>query len=246
VGLIPARYDSTRLPGKALLDICGKPMVQWVYERARQAEWLAEVFVATDDARIHDCVVGFGGRAVMTRAAHPTGTDRLAEAAAGIEADIVVNIQGDEPFVKPAMLDALVGALAEAPDIPMSTLMSRIEAEEELDDPSTVKVVVDRAGCALYFSRSRIPCNRAVRDEDRHPVYKHLGLYAYRKPFLLEYAAMPRTPLQRAEELEQLKVLENGYRIRVIETAFESIGVDTERDLERARVMMREVLDGRE
>jgi 3-deoxy-manno-octulosonate cytidylyltransferase (CMP-KDO synthetase) len=245
VGLIPARYDSTRLPGKALADICGKPMIQWVYERARQADRLAEVFVATDDARIHACVEGFGGRAVMTRPDHPTGTDRLAEAAAGIDADVVVNIQGDEPFVKPEMLDALVEALAGAPDIQMSTLMSRIEAAEELDDPSTVKVVVDRLGCALYFSRSRIPYNRAARDEDRHPVYKHLGLYAYRKAFLLQYAAMERTPLQRAEELEQLKVLENGYRIRVVETALESIGVDTERDLERARALMQEVLDGR-
>jgi 3-deoxy-manno-octulosonate cytidylyltransferase (CMP-KDO synthetase) len=167
----------------------------------------------------------------------------LAEAAGSLDAQVIVNIQGDEPFVNPQMLDALVTALVEDAEASMSTLMSRIRAEEELDDPATVKVVVDRQGRALYFSRSRIPFNRAPSDEDRSPVYKHLGLYAYHRDFLLLYASLPPTSLQRAEQLEQLRALEHGYRIRVVETPFESIGVDTERDLERARALMRQELE---
>ena len=221
-----------------LLDICGKPMIQWVQERAKQAQALVDVVVATDDRRIADTVSSYGGRAIMTRDDHATGTDRLAEAAGKLGADIIVNVQGDEPFVRPDMIDMLVDALVANRDIKMSTLMSRIAAEEELDDPSTVKVVVDLDGNALYFSRSRIPFNRSSRDEDRSGVYKHLGLYGYRRDFLLEYARMPQTPLQRSEQLEQLKVLEHGHRIRVCLTEYESIGVDTERDLERARAMM--------
>ena len=242
VGIIPARYGSTRLPGKALKLILGKPMVQRVYERARLARGLSSVCVATDDERIARVVEGFGGRAVMTSPDHPSGTDRLAEATRAMDADIVVNIQGDQPFLDPVMIDEAVQPLLDDPALSMSTLMHPVHRPEDLQDPSVVKVVVDLAGNALYFSRSLIP---NPRQAIAHTVYEHVGLYVYRREFLQKLAQLRPTPLERIESLEQLRVLEHGFRLRVIETtcrdhAFSGFSVDTEQDLVRAEAMLRE------
>jgi 3-deoxy-manno-octulosonate cytidylyltransferase (CMP-KDO synthetase) len=238
VGVIPARYASTRLPGKALLPIAGKPMIEHVYRRASEARSLSRVLVACDDERIRAAVEAFGGEAVMTRPDHPSGTDRIAEAVRDTEADVVVNIQGDEPLIDPEDIDLAVRPLAEDPSCPMSTLITPIREARDLADPSCVKAVVDLKGWALYFSRSLVPYPRAAEAIAEQPIYRHIGLYAYRKDFLLLYATLPSTPLQRAESLEQLRVLEHGYRIRCVETPRESIGVDTEEDLARVRMLM--------
>jgi 3-deoxy-manno-octulosonate cytidylyltransferase (CMP-KDO synthetase) len=242
VGIIPARYGSTRLPGKALCTILGKPMIQRVYERCRGAAGLDAIYVATDDTRIAEAVHGFGGRALMTSPNHPSGTDRLAEAVASIEADVVVNIQGDQPFLDPGMITEAVEPLLSDPAIDMATLMHRLEREEDLADPSVVKVVTDLAGNALYFSRSLIPY---PRQSAAHAVFEHVGLYVYRRDFLLKLASLAPTPLEQIESLEQLRVLEHGYPIRVVEThchdsAFSGFSVDTESDLLRAEAMLRE------
>jgi len=240
-GIIPARYASTRLPGKPLKLILGKPMIQRVYERCAQAEVLDLVCVATDDKRIADVVTGFGGRAVMTSPDHPSGTDRLAEAVQSIAADIVVNIQGDQPFLDPVMIPEAVKPLIRDASLGMCTLMHPISAPEDLKDPAVVKVVADAAGFALYFSRSRIPY---PREHHAHPVYEHVGLYVYRRAFLLKVSRLAPTPLEQTESLEQLRVLEHGYRIRVVEThcsdnAFSGFSVDTPEDLQRAEAMLR-------
>jgi 3-deoxy-manno-octulosonate cytidylyltransferase (CMP-KDO synthetase) len=242
VGIIPARYGSTRLPGKALRLILGKPMVQRVYERARLARGLSLVWVATDDERIAGAVKSFGGQAVMTSPDHPSGTDRLAEATRTIDADIVVNVQGDQPFLDPVMIDEAVQPLLDDPSLPMATLMHPVHRPEDLQDPSVVKVVVDLAGNALYFSRSLIPYPRQAL---AHPVYEHVGLYVYRREFLQKLAQLPPAPLEKIESLEQLRVLEHGFRLRVVETrcrdhAFSGFSVDTEQDLVRAETMLRE------
>lgn len=234
--IIPARYASIRLPGKPLLEIAAKPMIQHVYERAREAELVNRVIVATDDMRIFDAVKGFGGEVVMTSDTHKSGTDRLAEVAAALESDIIVNVQGDEPLIDPAMIDEAIRPLMEDSSIVMGSLKAEIRDEAELNNPNLVKVVVDRNDFALYFSRYPIPYFR-----DASPLslltghFKHIGLYVYRRGFLLEYAGMPQTPLEEAEKLEQLRALENGYRIKVPTTRLQSIGVDTEEDLERVR-----------
>jgi 3-deoxy-manno-octulosonate cytidylyltransferase (CMP-KDO synthetase) len=241
-GIIPSRYGSTRLPGKALKPICGKPMIQRVYERAKLAQHLASVTVATDDERIARVVEAFGGKFVMTSPDHPSGTDRLAEAAVDLDADIIVNVQGDQPFLDPLMIDEAVQPLLDEPDLQMSTLMHPIAREEDLSDPAVVKVVTNQNGDALYFSRSLIPY---PRQNIEHKVYEHVGLYVYRKEFLLKLALLPPTLLEQIESLEQLRVLEHGYAIRVIETkvhdnAFSGFSVDTEDDLVRAEAMLRE------
>lgn len=234
--IIPARYSSTRLPGKPLLDIAGKPMIQHVYERAQRAELVKGVIVATDDTRILDAVKGFGGEALMTSDAHKSGTDRLAEVAKGLKSDIIVNIQGDEPLIEPAMIDEAIRPLVEDSSIVMGSLKAEIRDGAELNNPNVVKVVVDRNDFALYFSRYPVPYFR-----DASPLslltghFKHIGIYVYRSDFLLQYATMPQTPLEEAEKLEQLRALENGYRIKVPTTRFQSIGVDTEEDLDRVR-----------
>lgn len=237
IGIIPARWASTRFPGKPLADILGKPMIQHVYERARQARTLQRLLVATDDRRIFDAVTSFGGEAVMTRADHPTGTDRLAEAAAPLPVDLVVNIQGDEPLIDPEVIDAAARPLIEDPSIPMGTLMSRITDAADLHNPNVVKVVVDQKGFALYFSRALIPYARGGATAET-VYYYHPGLYVYRKEFLLTYAALPPTPLERAEKLEQLRALEHGYRIRVVETMHRPVSVDTPQDLEHVKHLM--------
>jgi 3-deoxy-manno-octulosonate cytidylyltransferase (CMP-KDO synthetase) len=236
VAIIPARYASTRLPGKLLLDLAGKPLVQHVYERVARCDVIDRVIVATDDARIARVVEGFGGTVLMTRADHPSGTDRLAEAAASLDAEVVVNVQGDEPLVEPAMIAELVGPFQADATVQMTTLARRLTRPEDYASPHVVKVVVDARGDALYFSRAPIPHARDLgAGEGWASAWKHLGLYAYRRAFLLEVARLAPTPLERLESLEQLRVLEHGHRIRVVETAFDSIGVDTADDLARVR-----------
>lgn len=214
-------------------------MIQHVYERAARAELLDRVVVACDDRRIYDAVRAFGGEAAMTRTDHRTGTDRIAEAAQGMDAEVVVNVQGDEPLLDPRDIDLATRALMDDPTCLMATLCTSITASEDLDDPACVKVVLDLNGFALYFSRALVPYCRNVQAIAEQPVYRHIGLYAYRRSFLFTYASLPPTPLQIAEGLEQLKVLEHGYKIRCVETDRDSIGVDTERDLERVRALFR-------
>ena len=235
LGVIPARYQSTRLPGKPLLSIAGKPMIQWVYERAQTASLLDEVLIATDDQRIFDAVQDFGGVAEMTAVAHPTGTDRLAEVARRHEADLIINIQGDEPLIRGAVIDSIVRPLLEDADLPMSTAKVRLTELAQIEEPSVVKVVTDEAGYALYFSRSPIPY---PRKPETAQYWKHVGLYGYRRDFLLKYVQLPQTTIELTESLEQLRVLSYGYRIKVVEVAQDSVGVDTPADLERVRAIL--------
>lgn len=245
--VIPARYASTRFEGKALADIMGKPMVQHVYERTLKASLVSEVIVATDDERIASCVRGFGGRVEMTSPDHETGTDRLAEVAKRLDADVVVNVQGDEPLIDPAMIDQAIAPLMEDASIPMATLKTRIKTLHDFLSPNVVKVVSDPKGNVLYFSRSPLPFFRDkwndLKDEaftsGKLLCYKHVGLYVYKREFLPLFAALPPSYLEMAEKLEQLRVLENGYRIKIVETEFESIGVDTPGDLEKVLSRLR-------
>lgn len=239
VAIIPARYGSTRFPGKSLSLIKGKPMIQWVYERTRLSRLVDRIVVATDDERIEKAVMAFGGNVVMTSKDHPTGTDRIAEAARDITSDIVVNVQGDEPLIHPDMIDAAVAPLISDPGIQIGTLCRKIEDPNEAFDPNVVKVVFDESGYALYFSRAPIPWDREAWAGKRSlsalgltgTMYKHIGLYVYRRRFLVEYARMPQTALERIEKLEQLRALEKGFKIKVVETVHESFGVDIPDDL---------------
>ena len=227
--VIPARYASTRLPGKPLADIAGKPMICRVYDRAVQAKCLSEVVVATDDQRVQQAVEAHGGKAMMTAKDHPTGTDRLAEVAAAYpDIDLIINVQGDEPLIEPSIIDALAAAFDSDADLKMATVMTEITDEAEQMNPNNVKVVTDKNGYALYFSRSLLPYPRYRKGV---PVYKHIGIYAYKREFLLHYAKMAPTPLEETEALEQLRALENGYRIKVIRTDHRFVGVDTAEDL---------------
>ena len=236
VALIPPRYQSSRLPGKPLAMIADKPMIEHVVQRTREARLVDEVLVATDDERVAAAVHRCGGTAVLTRSTHETGTDRLAEVAAELAAEIIVNVQGDEPLITGEAIDAAVALLVDNDSEQMSTLRRRLDRPEDLDNPSLVKVVVDRQGYALYFTRAAVPFVRA--GQPMPPLWGHLGLYAYRREFLLELAALPPTPLERAEGLEQLRALEHGYRIRTAETTAETIGVDTPEDLDRVRRLL--------
>lgn len=253
VGVIPARYASSRFPGKPLATLCGRPLIQHVYERARRSQSLSRVVVATDDRRIHDVVTAFGGEVQLTGAHHRSGTDRVAEVAAYLSSELIVNIQGDEPLIEPAMIDEAVVPFFVESDVVMGTLCRLIESEDEWRSPHVVKVVRNHRGFALYFSRAPIPYHRGLRTEVRGPrsrvegegiaqpsalspgtlAYKHIGLYVYRRDFLLELARLAPTPLEQRERLEQLRALESGYAIRVVETKYDSIGVDTPEDLER-------------
>ena len=229
--IIPSRYASTRLPGKPLRMIAGETLVHRVYERAALAKLPDIVIVATDNEKIESEVKSFGGRVMMTSPDHPTGTDRLAEVAASLpDYDIVVNVQGDEPFINPDVIDSLAKMLAERDDLDMTTAAAPLK-EDEYDDPSAVKVVVNQKGEALYFLRSLIPY---PRNEFSVPPLKHVGIYAYRRDFLLAYAGMKQTPLEKTESLEQLRALEMGYKIGVIRIDSEDIGIDTEEDLKKA------------
>ncbi|MFN3650821.1 MAG: 3-deoxy-manno-octulosonate cytidylyltransferase [Armatimonadota bacterium] len=234
MGVVPARYASSRFPGKPLAVIAGKTMIEHVYRRASEAKSLQELWVATDDERIFAAVEAFGGNVVMTRPDHPTGTDRIAEAASGLDAEVIVNIQGDEPLLDPGEIDAVVEPFTTEPDVVMSTAATPIKDPRDVQDPGVVKVVLDRRGFALYFSRLPIPYYRAASDGRW---LKHLGLYAYRRDFLFTYAALPPTPLEAAERLEQLRALEHGHRIRVVLTDHDAVSVDTPQDLERVRAL---------
>lgn len=238
VAVIPARFASTRLPGKPLLSDTGKPLIQHVVEAAKRAQSLRRVIVATDDDRIADVVRGFGGEVVMTRADHPTGTDRVAEVAATIPtAGIIVNVQGDEPEIDGASIDRLITLLNEDPEAPMATLATPIRDEAVYHDPSCVKVVASSRGRALYFSRSPVPCHRDGLPDFSDPksplALLHLGIYAYRRDFLLSVGTLPRSPLESAEKLEQLRVLEAGLPIALGVVDEPSIGIDTPEDYRR-------------
>jgi 3-deoxy-manno-octulosonate cytidylyltransferase (CMP-KDO synthetase) len=233
LGIIPARFASSRFPGKSLAQLAGKPMVQHVYERALMAQYLnAGVLVATDDDRIASEVRGFGGHARMTRSDHPSGTDRLAEIASAENADLYVNIQGDEPLIDPHAIDAAVLSVLGDDTASMGTLKRRIADPADIMNPNVVKVVTNFNGDAIYFSRCPIPYDRDQVAEGS-AYFKHIGLYVYRRDLLLGYPDLAVGPLERAECLEQLRALENGYRIKVVETEYESLGVDTPDDLVR-------------
>jgi 3-deoxy-manno-octulosonate cytidylyltransferase (CMP-KDO synthetase) len=228
IGIIPARYDSSRFLGKPLADINGKPMIQHVWERAGKSKLIDRIIIATDDKRIFDAVISFGGEAVMTSKRHKSGTDRIAEAAKNIKCDIVANIQGDEPFISYKNIDKAVQQLVNDKTLNVSTLAVKIKDEAEINDPNIVKVVIDSKGNALYFSRSRIPFNR---NKGNVNYFKHIGLYVYRKSFLMKFVKMKQTRLEKAESLEQLRILENEEKIRVILTKIDSLSVDTPADL---------------
>ena len=242
VAIIPARWASTRFPGKPLAPIKNKPMIQWVVEQAQKASRVSEVIVATDDDRIFDAVNGFGGKAVMTSQDHATGSDRIAEVASGLNCDIVVNIQGDEPLIPPENIDQVIDCLDKNPTLNVATLMMAVRESDEITDSNVVKVVADKKGRALYFSRSAIPFHR---DEwkngvpkETSGVFKHVGLYAYTRSFLLEFTRMSPTPIEQLEKLEQLRILEHGYPIQVEITEKVSMGVDCLEDLEKVERLL--------
>lgn len=237
VAIIPARWQSSRFPGKPLARIAGKPMLQRVFEQCRKARRLDATLVATDDRRIFDAAREFGAPVVMTRSTHPSGTDRIAEAARRISADIILNVQADEPLISPRAIDKLAGALSEG-DAPMATLATPIRDGRAWRDPNVVKVVVNRYGFALYFSRSMIPYPRDTRA--RPKLLKHLGIYAYRREFLLRWPRLGVTPLERVERLEQLRALEHGVPLLVLETSWDSVAVDTPGDLRRVEARLRQ------
>jgi len=236
VGIIPARYGSTRFEGKLLADFCGKPVIQHTWENAKKSKSIDDLIIATDDKRIYNVAKGFGANVVYTAIAHKSGSDRLTEVAASIDAKIIVNIQADEPLLVPSMIDDVVGAILKDKTLVMATLCHKITNAAEIQDPNVVKVVYDRFGLALYFSRSPIPYERMGSDDKLQVIdyYKHIGIYAYAKDFLFTFKSLPQSRLEKTEKLEQLRVLENGYRIKVIETKFDTIGIDTPEDLEKA------------
>ena len=254
--IIPARYGSTRFPGKPLALLQGKPVIQHVYEQATKAARADEVVVATDDERIAAAVGRFGGRAVMTNPAARSGTERAAEVARGRDAAVIINVQGDEPLVHPDMVDQLAEYLERHTAIPMASLMTKLERPDDLASPHVVKVVVDRDGFALYFSRAPIPHVRedqvgsrlkalGSRQEQWPPAssrqpraYKHLGIYGYQRHFLLQFSHLEPTPLEQSEQLEQLRALEHGYRIKLLETVHDTVGVDTPEDLQRVEKLL--------
>lgn len=250
--IIPSRYSSTRFPGKPLAPILGKSMIQHVYERAKRAKYVDEVLVATDDLRIFHEVENFNGKARMTSPEHPSGTDRIAEVAADIDSDIVVNVQGDEPSIHPEVIDAAIEPLFKDSSLVVTTLKTPIFDVGELRDPNVNKVVTDLSGFALYFSRLPIPFirdSRKATDEINgisKPIlsYKHIGLYVYRREFLLRLSRMEPSPLEKSEKLEQLRILENGYRIKVVPTIHDSIGVDTPEDILRVERVLKEEREG--
>lgn len=232
LGVIPSRYASTRLEGKPLKDICGHTMVEWVYKRALKSK-LDGVVVATDDERIVDEVKSFGGNVILTRKDHINGTSRIAEVCETYtDYDVIVNIQGDEPLIEPDMINSIIDSFIEDSTIPMSTLKYKLTDLAEIENPNAVKVVTDKNDFAIYFSRSVIPYPRNLNMDN---YYKHVGIYGYKRDFVMEYAKMASTPLELSESLEQLRVLENGYKIKVLETPYKIIGVDTQEELERVR-----------
>lgn len=241
VCIIPARYQSSRFEGKPLADVCGRPMIQHVYEKASGLETVSYVAVATDDERIFDAVIGFGGNAIMTSDHHRSGTDRIAEAVETLDltdSDIVVNIQGDQPLFVPSQIDEVVKPLLDDQSINFCTLIYRIRRKEEIYHPNAVKVIFDKDHYALYFSRATIPFERAGTGEISY--YKHHGIYSYRKAFLVNFTQLEEGYLERIEALEQLRALEYGYKIKVVETMHDSVEVDTPEELERVKKIIQE------
>jgi len=236
VCIIPARYESSRFPGKPLADLCSKPMIQHVYERVAKSKAVTHVAVATDDRRIFDAVKQFGGNAIMTSASHRSGTDRIAEAVKtlNLPADaVVVNIQGDQPIFEPAQVGEVIQPLLDDPSINMSTLIYKIVRDEEITHPHAVKVVLDHQHFALYFSRATVPY---VRDKNlKADYYKHHGIYAYRRDFLDVFTGLPEGKLEKLEALEQLRALEFGYKIKAVISRYDSVEVDNPQELERVR-----------
>jgi 3-deoxy-manno-octulosonate cytidylyltransferase (CMP-KDO synthetase) len=237
---IPARYGSTRLPGKPLVNLAGKPMIQRVYEQAQLSQRASRVIVATDDERIVKAVESFGGEARMTRADHRTGTERVAEVAAHVEGDVFVNVQGDEPLLDPAAVDTAIDALLEEPPAAVATVATAIRVPADIMDPNVVKAVLDFDNNALYFSRAPVPWVRdtAAKQQVRH--WKHLGLYVFQREALLEYPTLPQGELEKIEQLEQLRWLENGWKIRVAEVAHDAVSVDVPDDVVRVEQLLRQ------
>ncbi len=247
VVIIPARLSSSRLPRKVILDICGKPMIQHVYERAKKAKNIDEVYIAVDSEEVENVCKTFTSNIIMTSKEHESGTDRLAEAVKNIDAENIINVQGDEPLIEPELITKLVSSL-ENSDIPMVSAMNKIKTTEELKSPNAVKVTVDNNSNALYFSRSIIPHHRdewesLINHHENIPeplrFYKHIGIYGYKKDFLIDYSKMEQTYLERLEKLEQLRVLENGFQIKMIETKYESMGVDSSNDLKNVNKLIK-------
>lgn len=237
LGVIPARYASTRLEGKPLADIDGHSMIEWVYKRTLASN-LDMVVVATDNQLVYDKVKSFGGEVVMTSENHPNGTSRIAEVAEIYsEFDVIINVQGDEPLIEKEMINSLITPFLKEPNLSMATLKHRIDTIEEVENPNNVKVVTTKGDYAIYFSRSPIPYPREM---DMKNYFKHVGIYGYRRDFVIKYSQMAQTPLEISESLEQLRVLENGYRIKVLETPYKIVGVDTKEDLERVREIVKE------
>ena len=245
VCIIPARYGSTRLPGKPLALLGDKPMIRWVYEHAVKANAFSRILIATDDERIRKTCSDFGAEVVMTDPMLPSGTDRVARVVRDLSCEVVVNLQGDEPFVKPQLLDQLVAAFND-PEVQIATPIKKISNYKDITEPNLVRVVKDRNNYALYFSRAAIP---HIRDEadvkkwlTQHTFYKHVGIYAYRRETLLQLTTLPQSSLEKAERLEQLRFLENGFRIFTVETDYESVSVDTEEDLRRVNELINQFL----
>jgi 3-deoxy-manno-octulosonate cytidylyltransferase (CMP-KDO synthetase) len=233
--VIPARFAATRLPGKPLRIIAGKTMIQHVYEKAAAVKEADFAIVATDHQGIYDTVKSFGGQVIMTSPNHQTGTDRIAEVAKQIKCDIIVNVQGDEPLIKSETIALCAKPLINNPKEVMATLKHKLFSKEEINNPNFVKVIADKNDYAIYFSRFAIPF---TRNECGYQWYKHIGIYAYRKDFLLEYAQMAQTPLEKSESLEQLRAIENGYRIKILETEDIPVGIDTEDDLKKVQSIL--------
>jgi len=238
IGVIPARFSSKRFEGKVLADILGKPMIQHVWERAKEALMLDDLIIACDHESVASAAREFGAKVVLTSKGHSCGSDRIAEVVNPLDVKIIVNIQGDEPLIHPSMIDGVARALIEHSTIAMATIMRKIDDPSQINDPNVVKVVVDKNNFALYFSRAAIP-HLAINSLVTAPVYyKHIGLYGYTKDFLFTYKNLPASSLEKTECLEQLRVLEEGFRIKVIETKFDTIGVDTPEDLEKIKAYL--------
>ncbi|HNX90307.1 MAG TPA: 3-deoxy-manno-octulosonate cytidylyltransferase [Candidatus Omnitrophota bacterium] len=245
VAVIPARWQSSRFKGKVLAEINGKPIIQHVWERIKKCQRVDDVLVAVDKEKVFKAVESFGGKAVYTSPEHASGSDRIAEVMKSVSADIVVNVQGDEPLVQPSMIDDLVRVFEYEKNIQMATVIKRVNKKSDIDDPNVVKVVVDCRGFALYFSRSPIPHIRAdvrsaITSEEElcGRYFKHIGLYAYTRDFLLTFTNLPKSSIEQDEKLEQLRALAHGFKIKTVETRFDTVGVDTPEDLENVRVLM--------
>ena len=247
--IIPARYESSRLAGKPLLRIKDTSIIQMVYQRTMSSALLDDVIVATDDQRIYDHVASFGGKVMMTSPDHESGTDRIAEVARQLDADVIVNVQGDEPLITNRVIDALIRPFTENPGLKMSTVMARISDKRELFNPNVVKVVCDGNGDAIYFSRSPIPYRKSrtmtlpfeIENEELGVWFKHVGIYGYKRSFLLEFAGMPAGTLEKMEGLEQLRALENGIRIHVEKTDYSGIGIDTNEDYLQLKALLGDI-----